>query len=466
MRPVLHQAPLRQELSSSTPLNSNEIKELGSSTSVVTVASATPETCPLTTAKRLLAQSQQRLIEERKLNRLNDLDDHPTLSELEDSRRQALAHLIPSVAGDPTLIKQAIAMTDCSSALHHERGVLNRCRQRLCPTCSLITGKMRAKEIATALDYHLPLADEDSSSNLVAIKVTLNAGERVKLSQLRDTIQTLHSRWTSLMRTVKIKRHLSGSLRATEFTLTHDNEGITTANPHIHGLLILEAPNDIDRDQWTDSVRAHVISYWLKAMRSTGREISAAGQQVEPLTRHTLDDCSQWSAYCTKGIMQGVAEWITTSSISASQPTLDEIGSSPETETAKVNITTESIWSELDSALKGLRLFQLAGSLKEARADAADHEQREREERTNTVSTRSVRPTHLYSFTRRRYVPADLWTRETDKPRHYLHHCIPRANITLSTCQIESATAYKPPVIDISDDDRARHYWKTGRVIK
>ena len=399
------------------------------------------------------------------LNRLNDLDDHPTLSELEHSRSQALAHLIPSIAADPTLIKSAIAITDCSSALHHERGVLNRCRQRLCPTCSLITGKMRAKEIATALDYHLPLADEDDSSSLIAIKVTLNAGERVELSQLRDTIQTLHSRWTSLMRTVKIKRHLSGSLRATEFTLA-SCEGITTANPHIHGLMILEAPDDIDRDQWTDSVRAHVISYWLKAMRSTGREISAAGQQVESLTRHTLDDCTQWSAYCVKGIMQGVAEWIAESSISASQPTLDEIGSSPETETAKVNITTESIWSELDSALRGLRLFQLAGSLKEARADAADHEQREREERTNTVSTRPVRPTHLYSFTRRRYVPTALWTRETDKPRHYLHHCIPRANITLSTCQIESATAYKPPVIDISDDDRARHYWKTGRVIK
>lgn len=228
---------------------------------------------------------------------------------------------------------------------------LNRCHQRSCPICAGIRGRQYTHRVTKALDNMThTLADESAAQlmpdtqKMIGLKITLNSGEACELINIRTRLTIMHSTWTRLLRTSKLKDVLLGALRSTEITQC----STSMANPHMHCLIMLPLDSDVAE------LENHIRRYWSRTIRKAVKKAesisehntSASVGAVGELYRHSIQDCQEWINYSTKGSYDLTSE--------------GKIATHSE--------TSSQFWIEVDRAIKGLRLISTSGQLKAALA--------------------------------------------------------------------------------------------------
>jgi len=351
--------------------------------------------------------------------------------------------------------RRAITLLNCSDSVtvrDNKATAHMRCKRRICATCSHIEGKKWSSRIQHAfklledymLDEELPEDTEREDTDcIIGLKLTLNAGQLCPIDELPLVTRLLHKLWPRLLRIKRVKDHLKGSIRATEITVSHDETGIL-ANPHMHGLFLLELPPGEKCDEWLQALSTHILRYWRRAIMSAltkakvyGRSISSSAQLIEPLNAHTPHDASSWASYCVKGASQGLAHQLRNESV---ESTLDEI---------------VKVWTTVDKAIKGIRMVSASGIIKDALAHHQQIENKDAE--LTTPPTEPARPTHRYSQQKRKYIPVEDWDPSIDRAKNWplqamrlSHRHQPRQLFNLLN-EVNNQDS-------LSDEERIRHY--------
>ena len=386
--------------------------------------------------------------------------DDRALVTLGSRRRQSTEQIIPAVLRGTIHqkdINSALDMITCSENIRVTKGgeihSLQRCKKRICPVCSGIEANKWIKRINGAVEF---LADDmiddpnhhDSHTvKYIGIKATLTYGERCLPEELSEILRTMHKQWSRLLNTKLIKDHSAGAFRATEFLAT-SADGSITINPHIHGIILIKV-TERPGDDYVKTFSDHIKRYWksatLNAFRrmKIKRAISLAGQKVEPLSKHTPEDLSSWLRYATKGAITDLAEKVKGDDIAHQDNELTEL------------------WSAVYRATKGIRLISSSGVIAEALAEAKARRALEKATRKPEDVTES-KPTHRWSYPKRRYIPVDEWIQHIDRaPNFFLvnfgYHNTPRCLFDVWRGFRERET--------IPDERRIREYLKTRRLI-
>ena len=360
-----------------------------------------------------------------------------------------LKQIVPAFLSDMTNlnhIKTATKLVSCSEYANENSGdTFTRCRLRICPVCSLIKANQWKKKITKATELmNVELIDDDLDNRDAGIKVTLNAGQACNIDDLPIVIKLLHKVWPRLLRATHIKPYVIGSIRATEITVTNSGEGIT-ANPHIHGTIMIRIPENEKIDKVIEHTTSSIINYWKRAIRTqlkkAGLEskIYSAAQQAEPLREQHKTDFIEWTEYCTKGAIQNLAHQL------RSSVSID----------ALPNLST--IWATVNDALKNIRLISSSGVISEALQAVKSAKQKS--DKRPPIDPKP--PTHRYSYSKKKYIPIQDWIREEDKPQNlllgYLAHLYPPQPLESVSAQILQRDL-------IPDEERARHYLSTTEL--
>lgn len=287
-----------------------------------------------------------------------------------------------------------------------------RCNKRLCATCS----KARASEwhkVMCALPQRLEveLYDEQEKLGLPVVgglALTLNGGRALPITYLKDILKILHKLWPRLLKSSAIKGHLSGAIRATEITVDMDNIESTTANPHIHGLLLLEIPDDTSApNDWLNRIAVEISKWWrrsikrelTKLLKCESPDITSSAQSITPLYTHDATNLKKWGSYITKGAIHSLAKQLEAKAKS------------------KTLIEMTQVWLEIDRAVRGARLISAQGCIKDALPDAkADA----RNAYTSNADESKPRVTHKWSYTLDCYLSVQEWTIDHQRPSDWL----------------------------------------------
>jgi hypothetical protein len=388
------------------------------------------------------------------------ISDDRELVTLGNRRRQSTEQIIPAILRGTIHqkdINSALDMITCSESVRVTKSgeihSLQRCKKRVCPVCSSIEANKWIKRINSAVDF---LADDmiddpehrDSHpTKYIGIKTTLTYGERCLPEELGNILRAMHKQWSRLLNTKLLKEHSVGAFRATEFLAT-SAEGTITINPHIHGVILIKVTKAPNAD-YIKAIKDHIKRYWKSATLNTLRRmklkrgVSLAGQEVEPLSKHTANDLSSWLRYATKGAITDLAEKVKSDDITHQDNELTEL------------------WSAVYRATKGIRLISSSGVIAEALAEAKARRALEKTARKPEDTTES-KPTHRWSYPQRRYIPANEWIQHIDRaPNFFLvnfgYHNSPRCLFDVWRGFRERET--------IPDERRIREYLKTRRLL-
>ena len=386
--------------------------------------------------------------------------DDSELVTLGSRRRQSTEQIIPAVLRGSIHqrdINSALDMITCSENIRVTKGgeihSLQRCKKRICPICSGIEANKWIKRINEAVEF---LADDMiddpnhrdyQSTKYIGIKTTLTYGERCLPEELGDILKAMHKQWSRLLNTKLLKEHAAGAFRATEFLAT-SADGVVTINPHIHGIILIKVTKLPGLD-YIKTIADHIKRYWKSATLNTlrrmklKRSISSAGQNIEPLSKHTADDLSSWLRYATKGAITDLAEKVKSDDITHQDNELTEL------------------WSSVYRATKGIRLISSSGVIAEALAEAKSRRALEKTARKPEDNTEST-PTHRWSYPKRRYIPTNEWIQHIDRaPNFFLvnfgYHNSPR-------CLFDVWRGFRERE-EIPDERRIREYLKTRRLL-
>lgn len=290
-----------------------------------------------------------------------------------------------------------------------------RCNKRLCATCS----KARAAEwhkVMCALPDHLAVDfyDEEERSGLptvAGLALTLNAGQALPITHLKSILKILHKLWPQLLRSSALKHHLSGAIRATEITVDMDDIQSTKANPHIHGLILLEIPDDTgDLSDWLTHVAHGISKWWRRSIKRELRklftlaapEVTSSAQSITPLYAHNKTNLKRWGSYITKGAVHSLAEQL---SAKAKDKTLIEI---------------TQVWLEIDKAVRGARLISAQGCIKDALSDAKADAKESSGSSSPDGEESKPRITHKWSYTLDCYLSVQDWNIDHKRPSDWL----------------------------------------------
>jgi hypothetical protein len=300
----------------------------------------------------------------------------------------------------------------------------NRCKRRLCALCSKIEADKWTEIIRRSTDHlSYTLMDDPEIEGLnqaIAIKLTLNAGQTCHISELKTIIKdVLHPSWPSMMSITAIKPHLLGAMRATEIQPSKLHEdGTPLMNPHIHGVILLKAPDEIHTikcmiarslklELFINEITLTLSYYWKRAMRRklskhglANRSVSSS-VNITPLTQHTNHDLAGWLTYCTKGAICSLA---------------NSLYKEDYNDTAFKPIS--QMWIAVERATKGIRFISASKDLKSAITCAKDELKRATDEGSPRQELKE-RITHRWSFTRSKYIPEVMWDQPVDKPSNY-----------------------------------------------
>ena len=369
--------------------------------------------------------------------------------------------------------RKALDLLDCSSAVTVARDgrvtAHRRCKKRVCPTCSHIEGKKWSKRLHDAVELlpHTMLDESDESKiewgddRAVGLKLTLNAGQLCALSELRGVTRMINRLWARLYSTVAIKPHYRGAFRATEITISHapsigsDRPSEILANPHIHGLLMLVPPEDVDVSDWLSETSRKLTRHWTKMVKGNlltmgirDRSISSTAQLVEPLNAHTPEDVASWLSYASKGAAQGLANQLKREDLDTTYEELVDV------------------WTTIDRPLNSVHLISASGSIKEAlkHQDEVDKIAL-KEAKSERDSTRGrPKPTHRWSTPKRRYIPVEEWKREVDRPHGWQIQAL-RLSHLVQPRQLFSAIQAGRDREILSDKQRILHHSKFGELL-
>ena len=367
--------------------------------------------------------------------------------------------------------RKALDLLDCSSSitLAHDGSVTahRRCKKRVCATCSHIEGKAWSKRLHDAvkllpdvmLDEPQSVKDNLGDDRAVGIKLTLNAGQLCSLNELRDVTRMIHRLWPRLYSTSAIKPHFKGAFRASEITISHtlssddSRSNVILANPHIHGLIMLIPPSDIDVDEWIKLTTHKLTKHWVKMIKSNllalnirGRSVQSIAQLVEPLNAHTPHDVASWLSYASKGAAQGLANQLKRENL---ESTYDEL---------------VDVWTTVDSTLNSVHLISASGSIKEALKHQSEIDQITSTEGENSKRQGRPKPTHRWSTPQRRYIPVEEWTREIDRPIGWQLHAL-KLSHTIQPKQLFSAIQAGRDRDILTDRHRILHHAKFGELL-
>lgn len=340
---------------------------------------------------------------------VTDPHDHPHLRVERRWKRVSDHHIVPSIL-DGTTDKQlrlADRLLHCSTVIQlgSDGRVIhaNRCKQRLCPSCSQVEVNDWKRRITRAVNI-MPFR----SDRHAVMQFTLNAGEACILSDLRSTIKCIHKLWPRLLNTTKIKSRLEGAFRATEVTVrTH--EGVTKGNLHLHGVIILNITETEHIGDVVEEIRAHVRRYWPKAVKSMiakhrpAPDVRKSVIGAEELYSRSKADLERWMHYCTKGLVLELAR--------------THGNEDPSRESGE-------LWTTLEAALHCVRLTSSHGIIKEALAEAEIPTEPgisgETEEETITPDR-----VYLWSRSRRTYIPKENFNPHFDTPPDWISSNLP-----------------------------------------
>jgi hypothetical protein len=272
------------------------------------------------------------------------------------------------------------------------------------------------------LDFDMvdEVADENPKTwhalpKTVALKLTLNAGQACPLGHLKTVIRkVLHLLWPRMLKIRAIAPHLKGAFRSTEVTVSDEPavEGLPLMHPHMHGAIILQIPSDVGDAwrTWADEICTALTHYWKRAVRrqlaklNINRTITASSQLVEPLHTQQREHLAGWLSYCAKGAIKGLAE---------------NMHRADHTESSLKPIA--HVWETVDSTIKGIRLISTSGIIRDALDEARDETKRIKAEHNERRRDTNDEPriTHRWSYTLSRYISADEYVVERDKPSAY-----------------------------------------------
>ena len=332
------------------------------------------------------------------------------------------------VNGADSLRRESDRLYDCSENVQLKSNgrvtTHGRCKRRLCALCSSIEASKWSKDLTSSMDHlDFDMVDEVSDKHneaceplpkTVALKLTLNAGQACPLPELKTVIRkVLHLLWPRMLKIRAVAPHLKGAFRSTEITVSDEPmiDGLPLMNPHIHGALILQIPEDRGNTwrEWLDELSVAITHYWKRAVRrqlsklSYDRSITASSQLVEPLHTQQREHLAGWLSYCAKGAVKGLAESL-----------------HREDYTASALIPVARIWETVDATIKGIRLIATSGIIRDALDEARDEDKRAKTEHQERMyRDDEPRITHRWSFTLNRYIKIDEYIAERDKPPLY-----------------------------------------------
>ena len=325
------------------------------------------------------------------------------------------------VNGSDELRKLSDKLLDCSESVSlrasgavHSHG---RCKHRLCALCSSIKASTWQREIDRMMDHLKYDLIEDSQhpdeTALVALKITLNAGQTCPATELKTVIRdVLHTLWPRLLRLSAVKPHLEGAIRATEVTVSKEpmRNNIPLMNPHIHGTILLRVPPSERATwrTWLDELALTIGHYWVGAVSrrlkklSIDRPITLSSQEIIPITAQTTEHLSNWMKYGVKGAVTSLAKAL-----------------HKEDYTVTALHPIARIWAEIYRAIKGIRLIATSGSLSDSLDDAREELRSEKE--LSSPPRREPAPdvTHRWSYPNNTFIPIDHWDAEVDKPPYF-----------------------------------------------
>ena len=372
--------------------------------------------------------------------------------------------------------RMALDLLDCSNAITvTDKGVEShrRCRKRVCATCSAIKAKDWSHRLDRALkllpnimlDEYIPAGERDADDHTIGIKLTLNAGESCPIDDLKTTTKILLSRWPLLLRSVARKCELLGSFRSTEVTINYAHAtGTAThsevvANPHIHGVLLLSPPAGVDLSEWTEDLKMRILKFWKRSILGQltkagirDRSISSSGQEIKALNKHTPDDLISWLKYCSKGLMHSLESQLSTESFDTSYEQVVKV------------------WTNISDAFKGKKLISSSGSIKDAlehveEIDAiAKKISKVEDQRDGDRVAGRPKITHKWSTPQRRYIPAEQWNPDIDRPLGWQNTAL-RLRISDQPKQLFNALKRGRDKDTLSDKQRILHHSKFGELL-
>jgi hypothetical protein len=336
---------------------------------------------------------------------VTDPHDHPHLRTERRWKRVSDHHIVPSILDGRTdrQLKLADRLLHCSTVVQlSDKGIehTNRCKSRLCPNCAQVEANDWKRRITRAVNI-MPF----NVARHAVLQITLNAGEACLLSDLRSTLKCLSKLWPRLLNTAHLRARLEGAFRATEVTVSNI-DGAIRANPHIHGVLILNITEQEDIEAIVASVESHIKRYWPKAVKAMiakhrpAPDVRKSVIGAEELYSRSKADLERWMHYCTKGLVLELAR---------------EHGSTPPSK------ESGELWTTLEHALHCLRLTSSHGIIKEALAEA----EIPIEPGISDETTESAQKIYIWSRARRTYIPRETFNPHTDTPPDWISSNLP-----------------------------------------
>ena len=306
---------------------------------------------------------------------------------------------------DPRQMQSAVTMMDCGRYIRmiddDRYRVINRCHLRSCSICSQIKGAKYTSILIDAMrQLRFTFRDDgfDTHRQMIGLKITLNTGTACHLDDLRERLTILHKLWGRMTRAKYLQEGLIGAIRSTEIIPERDTAN--TANPHIHGLLLLPADTNVPL------LREQLGIYWRRAMRKAiskidrslakPHQVSASFQELKELDFHTSEDAESWLRYATKG------------GYNFSNPQSQSLHDS----------ASKQYFRAVDTAIKGMRLISTSGDLKDAVTIAKEN--RVSRKPSEQIDHDSHISTHAWSDKNAAYVEIDSYDPVIHDDRWYL----------------------------------------------
>jgi len=323
----------------------------------------------------------------------------------------AQLNVVKALASSPSSsqMSTSLPMLNCGRyirRLDNDRyRILARCHLRSCTLCSQIKGSKYTSLASNAMNQLSHTFRDDTHNDdktMIGLKITLNTGSACHIDDLKQRLQILHKLWGRMMRTRHLESVLIGAIRSTE--VIPERNTLNTANPHIHGLILLPANTDVSE------LRQVLSIYWRNAMRkaiskldrklSKPHMVSQSFQELIELNHHTSSDARQWLTYATKG------------GYSFDKPDSQALH----------NGASRQFWIATDTAIKGMRLISACGELKDALKDEKDRRSLLPDQTNSELDSMLI--THAWSDTRQDYIPFDEYDSTKDDERWILSRSI------------------------------------------
>lgn len=247
-----------------------------------------------------------------------------------------------------------LGFLECQKSKHHPKKLTKAsfCKERLCVGCQM---RRSLKCFATTTKIMHWILNEHPKMQFIFLTLTV---PNVPLEQLEDTVSHLFDSWKKLTNRRGVKRIMKGYLRCLEITFNHKRNDY---HPHFHALIV------VNKSYFTDKTYIK-RNDWLKLWKESTQQPGITQVDVRKVKADTEEDlakaCAEIAKYSTK-------TWSTASKKSNRQFMNEQMeldfGVEGHLWIREDAETTADIVVDLASILKGRRLLQYGGLMRDAK---------------------------------------------------------------------------------------------------